>query len=146
MSDLHFDDIQIGEGTSAGPYALTKEEIIAFATQYDPRSFHIDEAAAKASVFGGLTASSAHTFAIAQALAFRWQPPLAILAALGIDEMRLPAPARPGDELSLTSTLIEKSESSKPDRGVAKFQTVVQNQRGETVLAYKITVLLARRV
>jgi len=146
MTDIHFEDIEVGDGLKAGPYLLTKDEIITFARQYDPRPFHIDEAAASRSMFGGLIAASAHTFAIAQALAYRWDPPLAVLAALGIDEMRLFSPARPGDELNLISTLLEKRESSKPDRGIATFQTRVQNQRGETVLEYKITVLLARRL
>jgi len=138
MSDVHFEDIAVGEGFSAGPYLLTKDEMITFATQYDPRPFHIDEAAAAQTMFAGLIASSAHTFAIAQALAFKWDPPLAMIAGLGIDEMRLPAPARPGDELSLVSTLIEKRESSKPDRGVAKFHTVLRNAADQIVLEYKL--------
>jgi acyl dehydratase len=146
MTEVYFDDMQIGDSTKAGPYALTRDEIIEFATRYDPRPFHVDEDAAAKSIFGGLTAASAHTFAIAQALAYRWQPAPVILAALSFDEMSLPTPARPGDELFLTSTLIEKRESkSKPDRGVGRFHTQVRNGKGEVVLDYKITVLLARR-
>jgi acyl dehydratase len=69
-----------------------------------------------------------------------------VLAALSFDEMTLPNPARPGDELWLTSTLIEKRESkSKPDRGIGKFHTHLRNGAGDVVLEYKITVLLARR-
>lgn len=147
MTDLYFDDMQIGDSTKAGPYLLTKEEIIDFATRYDPRPFHVDEEAATKSIFGGLTAAGAHTFAIAQALAFRWEPAPVVLAGLGYDEMSLPTPARPGDELFLTSTLIEKRESkSKPDRGVGRFHTQVRNRKGEVVLEYKITVLLARKI
>jgi acyl dehydratase len=60
----YFEDVEVGDSQKAGPYSVSKEEIIQFAKRYDPRPFHIDEAAAARSVFGGLSASAAHTFAI----------------------------------------------------------------------------------
>jgi acyl dehydratase len=146
LTQLSFDDVEVGHEMTAGPYRLTKEEILDFARRFDPQPFHVDEAAAAKSVFGGLTAAGAHTYAIAQALAGRVTPPLALVAGLGVDEMRLPAPARPGDDLWLTTTLIDKRPSkSRPEQGVARYHTVLRNGAGETVLEYKITILLARR-
>ncbi len=145
-AELYFGDVEVGHTMMAGPYSLTKEEIVDFASRYDPRPFHVDEAAAQASVFAGLTAAGCHTFAIAQALGVQCRPALAVQAALGIDELRLPAPARPGDQLWFLSTLIEKRPSkSRPGDGVARYHTVVRNQAQEIVLEYKITVLLAGR-
>lgn len=147
MADrLYFDDVDVGHLMEAGPYRLTRDEIVGFASRYDPRPFHVDEAAAKASIFGGLIAASCHSFAIAQALGCQCRPELAVQAALGIDEMRLPAPARVDDQLWFASTLIEKRPSkSRPGEGVARYHTLLRNDAGEVVLEYKITVLLAGR-
>jgi len=143
---LYFDDVEVGHLMTAGAYMLTREEVVGFASQYDPRPFHIDEAAAEASIFKGLIAASCHTFAIAQALGCRCRPELAVQAALGIDEMRLPAPARVGDRLWFASTLIEKRPSkSRPGTGVARYHTLLRNDADVVVLEYKISVLLAGR-
>lgn len=141
---LCFDDVDVGHLMTAGPYQVTKDEIVDFASRFDPRPFHVDQAAAEASIFKGLIAASCHTFAIAQALGCQCRPELAVQAALGIDEMRLPAPARVGDQLWFASTLVEKRPSrSRPGEGVARYHTLLRNQQGEVVLEYKITVLLA---
>lgn len=143
---LYFDDVDVGHQMTAGPYRLTRDEIVGFASQYDPRPFHIDEAAAEASIFKGLIAASCHTFSIAQALGCQCRPELAVQAALGIDEMRLPAPARVGDQLWFASTMIEKRPSrSRPGEGVARYHTLLRNGAGDVVLEYKISVLLAGR-
>jgi acyl dehydratase len=68
MTNLYFEELQIGIRSAAGPYSLSKEEIIRFAKQYDPIPRHIDEELAAQSVFGGLTALGSHTFAIHPAL------------------------------------------------------------------------------
>jgi acyl dehydratase len=70
MTNLYFEELQIGNRSAAGPYLLSKDEIIRFAKQYDPIPRHIDEQAAARSVFGGLTASGSHTFAIYILLSF----------------------------------------------------------------------------
>ena len=141
---LFFEDLEPGRELVSGPYELTEAEVVAFAQKFDPRPFHIDAAAATASPFGGLIAASAHTFAIAQALAHKAEP-LAVAAALGIDEMRLPTPARPGDALWFSSTVIETRSSKSRPEGIARFQTIVRNGAGQPVLEYKITVLMQRR-
>ncbi|MBR0844345.1 MaoC family dehydratase N-terminal domain-containing protein [Bradyrhizobium liaoningense] len=146
MTSLYFEDAQIGDQRKAGPHLVSKDEIIQFAKQYDPRPFHVDEEAAARSVFGGLSASGAHTFAIFISLTSKLQPQLRVLAGMGWDELRLPNAVRPGDELDLESIVLEKRESrSNPDRGILRDQIRLRNQRGETVLQCFSNILVARR-
>jgi len=146
MTDGYFDDTEVGECRKAGPYLVSKDEIIQFAKQFDARPFHTDEEAAARSVFAGLSASGAHTFAIFISLTSKLQPRLRVLAGLGWDELRLPNAVRPGDELDLESTVLEKRMSrSSPDRGILRDQIHLRNQRGETVLQCFSNILVARR-
>ena len=116
MTSGYFEDFEVGDSRKAGPYLVSKAEIIQFARQYDPRPFHVDEEAAARSVFGGLTASAAHAFAIYIFLTNKVQPPHRALAGLGYDDLRQPNPVRPGDELDLKSTVLEKRESKVETR------------------------------
>jgi|SRR5579871_4365027 len=146
MSNLYFEEVDLGAVSNAGPYLVSKDEIISFAKQYDPVPRHIDEEAASRSMFGGLTASGAHTFAILISLTGRLQPRNVTLAGLGWDELRLPNPVRPDDALDLEVKVLEKRESkSKPDRGIVRRQVVLRNQNRETVLACFASVLIAKR-
>jgi acyl dehydratase len=146
MPNLYFEEVEVGAVSTAGPYLVTKDEIIRFATQYDPVPRHIDEAAAARSMFGGLTASGAHTFAMLILLTSRLQPRNQTLAGLSWDELRLPNAVRPGDELDLEVKVLEKRESkSKPDRGIVRRRILLRNQKRETVLECFASVLIARR-
>ena len=146
MTRLYFEETEVGETRKAGPYLVSKNEIIQFAKQYDPVPSHIDEEAAARSIFGGLTACSAHTFSISILLDTRLQPRPHVLAGMGWDELRLPNAVRPGDELDLEVTVLEKRESkSKSDRGIIRSQIVLRNQKGETVLQCISNILVARR-
>ncbi|MBR0817338.1 MaoC/PaaZ C-terminal domain-containing protein [Bradyrhizobium liaoningense] len=147
MAILYFDEAEVGRLRTAGPYQVSKDEIIEFARKFDPQPFHVDEEAAARSVFAGLTASSAHTFAILISLLSKTQPfSLRVLAGLGFDELRLPTPVRPGDELGLDVTILEKRETkSHPDRGVVRNQIHLRNQKREIVLQCIGTVLVACR-
>ena len=147
MNILYFEEAEIGISRKAGPYLVSKDEIIEFAKKYDPQPFHTDEEAAARSVFKGLTASAAHTFAILISLASKTQPfSFRVLAGLGWDELRLPIPVRPGDELNLEVTVLEKRESrSNSDRGVLRQQFHLRNQKRETVLQCINTLLVPRR-
>jgi acyl dehydratase len=146
MCNGYFEDFEIGDSRKAGPYLVSKAEIIQFAKQYDPRPFHIDEEAAARSVFGGLTASAAHTFAIFIFLTDKTQPPIRALAGLGYDELRLPSPVRPGDELDFEAIVLEKRESkSRPGTGILRNQVHLRNQKGETVLQCIGSVFVAKR-
>jgi acyl dehydratase len=146
MTSGYFEDIDVGYSQKAGPFFVSKDEIIHFAEKYDPRPFHIDEAAAARSVFAGLSASAAHTFAIFYSLTNKLHPPIRAIAALGYDELRLPNPVRPDDELDLDVRVLEKRESkSKSDRGIFRFRAFLRNQRRETVLECISNILVARR-
>ncbi|MGY3507002.1 MULTISPECIES: MaoC/PaaZ C-terminal domain-containing protein [unclassified Bradyrhizobium] len=146
MISGYFEDCEVGDSRKAGPYLVSKAEIIQFAQQYDPRPFHIDEEAAARSVFGGLSASAAHTFAIFIFLTNKYQPPIRALAGLGYDDLRLPNAVRPDDVLELEAVVSEKRESkSKPDRGIVRNQVSLRNQRHEIVLQAISTILVARR-
>ena len=146
MTHLYFEELEIGTRSTAGPYLVSKEEIIRFAKQYDPVPRHIDEEAAARSIFGGLTACSANTFSIFILLTTQLRPRFHVLAGLGWDKLRLPNAVRPGDELDLEMTVLEKRESkSKPDRGVLRNQIHLRNKNREAVLQCIANIFVARR-
>jgi acyl dehydratase len=146
MTHLYFEEVEIGTRSAAGPYLVSRDEIIQFAKQYDPVPRHIDEEAAARSIFGGLTASSAHTFSIFVLLTTRLQPRLRVLAGLDWNGLRLPYAVRPGDQLDLETTVLEMRESkSKPDRGIINTQVLLRNQKREIVLECRSNIFVARR-
>ena len=146
MALLYFEELEIGAQGTAGPYLVSKDEIVQFAKQYDPIPRHTDEEAAAHSIFGGLSASSAHTFAIFILLTTQLRPRFHVLAGMGWDELRLPNAVRPGDELALQRTVLEVRESkSKSDRGIVRNKILLLNQRSETVLECISNILVARR-
>lgn len=146
MTIRYFEDYEVGEQNMTGDHLVTAEEIIDFAKRWDPQPFHTDERKAEQSVFRGLTASGAHTFAISVLLRHQFTPRPAVIAGLGYDELRFPNPVRPGDRLCFRSECLEKRESrSKSDRGVIVFHAEVLNQDGQPVATMKSTVMVARR-
>ena len=147
MTILYFEETEVGELRMAGPYLVSKDDIIQFAEKFDPQPFHINEEAAARSVFSGLTASGAHTFAILISLLSKTEPySLRVVAGLGWDELRLPIPVRPGDELSLEVTILDKRQSkSNSDRGIIRNQIHLRNQKGEIVLQGVNNLLVACR-
>ncbi|MGY4233569.1 acyl dehydratase [Bradyrhizobium sp. USDA 4449] len=146
MTHMYFEDAAVGSIRRSGPYVVSKHEIIQFAKQYDPLPRHIDEEAASGSIFGGLTASGGHTFAVFLLLRTKLQPRLHVLVGMGWDELRLPNAVRPGDELDLEVTVLDKRESkSKPDRGIMRDQARLRNRKGEIVLQCISNILVAKR-
>lgn len=146
MGTLWFEDLEKGYTTRIGPYALDRDEIVEFASRWDPYPFHTDEAAARESVFGGLTASSCHLFAITTLLFHRDPNPIAVLAMLGKDAIRFPLPARPGDRLFYETACVEaRASRSRPDRGVVALDDRLANQDGETILSQRVSLMVARR-
>lgn len=144
---IYFEDLEVGQVHEFGAYAVTKEEVVAFARQFDPQGFHIDEAAAQQSIFGGLIASGWHTAAMMMRMICDHRLDQdATLGAIGFDELRWLKPVRPGDVLSCRSVVREKLPSkSKPDRGTAKVENSVLNQNGELVMTLTSLVLYRRR-
>jgi acyl dehydratase len=143
----YFDDFQPGEVIQTGAYKVPSEEILAFARQFDPQPFHLDDEAARRSIFGGIIASGWHTASICHRLVV--QSLLGVSASMGspgLDELRWLLPVRPDDELSVRIEVLSLTPSrSKPDRGAIKFRFEVRNQKGEVVMTELATALFARR-
>ena len=140
----HFEDFEVGERWPIeAHYDMTKEEIVSFATKWDPQPFHVDEAAAAASLYGTLTACGTHIQAVVLWLASRLPHETAGLGALGYDEVRFHKAAKLGDRLTLTIECVEKRPSaSKPDRGIIKNRHLMTNQDGDLVFSQMTTLLI----
>jgi acyl dehydratase len=143
----YFEDVQVGDVMRFGRYEVTREEIIEYARQFDPQPFHLDEEAAKASMFGGLIASGWHTGAMFIWMVVEQMTPVhATTGAMGFDDLKWLKPVRPGDVLSVESEIREKIESrSRPDRGTVKIESRISNQRGEVVMSLVSLVIYLRR-
>jgi acyl dehydratase len=143
----HWEDFQIGEVAEVGPVTVSEEEIVEFATRFDPQPFHVDPEAAKESMFGGLIASGWHTAALYMGMFVRAVLlDSASLGSPGVDEIRWTAPVRPGDTLTGRSTVTDVQPSSKdPRRGTVFTSNEVFNQDGVLVLTFKARGFFARR-
>lgn len=131
---LYLEDLHVGQRFVSRSDPIDKDQIKAFAAQFDPQAFHLDEEAAKTSLFGGLAASGWHTAAITMRLLVESGPPIAggIIGTGG--EISWPRPTRPGDVLTVESEVLEITPShSKPDRGMVTLRSETRNQRGEIV-------------
>ncbi len=138
-SERYFEDYPQGAVFEFGEIAVTAEEIVAFATRYDPQPMHTDPTAAGSGAFGGLIASGWHTAAMMMRLvADHFLSAASSIASPGIDELRWIRPVRPGDRLSLRVTVLEANRSrSKPDRGMVRTLVEVLNQDGEVAMSLK---------
>jgi acyl dehydratase len=148
MTDrVHFEDVEIGRVHRFGRYPVTAEEIVEYARQFDPQPFHVDEEAARQSMFGGLIASGWHTGAMMiRMLCDHVIPGSATTGALGFDDLKWLAPVRPGDVLSVETRAREKIElRSRQDVGIVKIDSRVLNQRDEAVMTLTSLVLYQRR-
>lgn len=148
MTGHYLEDFAVGQRFGgAWRVRIDKERIVAFAAEFDPQPFHLDEQAASRSMFGGLAASGWHTAAATMRLLVEsdFKPAGGILGA-GFDEFRWPRPVRPGDELRVESEVLEVRESkSRPDQGVIKVRTTTLNQRGEAVQISVGNLIVPRR-
>jgi len=143
---LFLDDLYVGQRFTSGTHTIDAAQIKAFALQFDPQPFHIDEAKAKDTLFGGLAASGWHTAAITMRLNVETGLPFAggLIGAGG--EINWPAPTRPGDTLHVESEVVEIIPSrSKPDRGIAVVLSSTINQHGEVVQNLKAKLVLRRK-
>jgi len=144
MRVKYFEDLSGGERLNCQVVHMTKKAIIEFAKQFDPQLFHIDEKAAKNSIFNGLVASSLHTLSACTRVVVEAQGNIAILSGVGMHEVKMFNPVRPGDMLSVEAWWSElKRSNSKPDRGFASIKCKVSNQLNEPVIEYGYQYLLA---
>ena len=132
---LYLEDLEVGRRFTSASHAIDEAQIKAFATQFDPQPFHLDAAAAKGTLFGGLAASGWHTTALTMRLLVSSELKIAGgLVGAGLDELRWPRPVRPGDELHLESEVIAvRPSSSRPGQGIIKMRTTTFNQKDEPV-------------
>lgn len=143
---LFWDDIAVGATRSGGAFHFSTDSIKRFATEYDPRPTHLDEAAAEASFFKGVSASGAQTFAAWARLYWELTRDWATQASTRMAEMRLLRPVRPGDVVRLTVEVTGKREHPL-ERGFGFLDTrhEMQNQRGEPVFRIECTLMMERR-
>ena len=142
-----FEDFAVGDVFEVGPVTVGQDEIVEFATRYDPQPFHLDAEAAKDSLFGGLVASGWQTAALFMGMYVREVlSDAASLGSPGVDELRWLAPVRPGDTLRGRSTVLETRPSSKdPRRGTVLSLCEVLNQDGVVVMSLKARGFFGRR-
>jgi len=149
MSRLYFEDFLPGAVITHGPRTITRQEIIAFAAEFDPQPMHLDEEAAKKTMLGGLSASGWHTCSIMMRLiydGFLAKEDAASMGAPGIDELKWLKPVRPGDSLSMRLTVLDKREpKSRPDLGFVQCRCELVNQHGEAVLEANYPGMFAKR-
>lgn len=144
---ISYEDLEVGSRDEVGTHTFTVEEIREFAERFDPQPFHIDEAAAQASPFGGLIASGWHTCSVMMGMLVRnVLTGSTSLGSPGIDEIRWARPIRPGDSLRMYNSVLAKRVSkSQPDRGIVTTLWEGVNQAGETVITVRSNVLFGLR-
>ena len=143
---LYFEDIALGQVLTSDWYRVEREAIIDFARAWDPQPFHLDEDAAKASIFGGLAACAPHLFAILSRLSFDLPRRLVIVAGLGGDGLDLIAPVYADTDVRLIREFTAtRSSKSRPEVGIATFADRLENREGQTVFRTAGSVLVARK-
>ena len=144
---LYFEDFPPGDVRESPPRTITREEMITFARQYDPQPFHLDEDAAKKTIYGGLIGSGWLTVSVMMRLLWDTMLKDAVsLGSPGSDEIRWLKPVRPGDTLRARFTVVQAIPSrSKLDRGVVKTFTEMLNQHGEVVMTMRGLGMFGRR-
>jgi acyl dehydratase len=146
MKELYLDDLHVGQRFNSGSYVMEAARIREFAAEFDPQRFHLDEAAAEASVFKGLAASGWHTAAAAMRLLVTGGLPFASgIVGLG-GEIAWPKPTRPGDTLHVESEIVEiRPSRSKPHQGIVTVRGTMFNQNEEAVYVLTAKLLVPRR-
>ena len=147
MPDIYFEDFAAGQEYDLGSVVMERDAMVDFALKFDPQPFHIDEEAAKQSIYGGLIASGWHTGSLyMRLLCYGFLLRVHGMGSPGMDELRWLGPVRPGDTLS-AKFLIEdaRASKSKPDRGIVMTAGEVRNQNGDLVLTLKSPLMVRRR-
>ena len=144
---LFFEDLELGRERELGSFSISKEDIVSFATEYDPQPYHVDEDAAEDSPFGGLVASGWHTLCLSTRVCVDgFRGSVSTMGGVGVDNLAWRTPARPGDTLTVNHEVIDKRVTeSDPSRGLMRESVTVSNQRGETVLTYEVIGLVERK-
>jgi len=147
MTERYLEDFAVGQTFGSGRLRIDKERIKTFAAEFDPQPFHLDEEAARASIFRGLAASGWHTAAVTMKLLVEGElKPAGGIVGAGFDELKWSRPVRPGDELRVESEVLEVRPSrSRPDQGMIKVRTTTLNQDGQAVQVSIGNLVVPRR-
>jgi acyl dehydratase len=145
--ERYLEDFAVVQTFGSGPLRVDGERALAFAVEFDPQPFHLDEAAARRSIFGALTVSGWYTAAVTMRLLVETElKPAGGLIGAGLDECRWPRPVRPGDELRVACEVMEvRPSKSHPAQGLIKLRTTTLNQHDEAVLTYVVNMVVKRR-
>lgn len=144
----YFEDIAVGAKASFGSYQVTREEVMDFASRYDPQPFHLSDEAAAQTHFGRISASGWHTCAMVMSMIVEnlKNNKQAGLGSPGVDELRWLKPVYPGDTLRCETEVIEKRQSqSRPEMGIFKSRMTVFNQDEVAVMSMVSNGLIATR-
>jgi acyl dehydratase len=147
MTKQYLEDFAAGQVYRSNRLQVDKQQMLAFASQFDPQPYHLDEELARNSIFKGLAASGWHTAAVTMRLLVEseFQPADGILG-VGLEELSWPRPVRPGDELRLESEVLEVRPSKvRGDRGVIRLRTTTFNQNDQPVQIFTGNLLVPRR-
>ena len=147
MTGRYLEDFAIGQTFGSGRLRIEKQRIETFAAEFDPQPFHLDEQAARNTLFGGLAASGWHTAAVSMRLLVESElKPAGGIIGAGFDELRWPRPVRPDDELRVESDVLEvRPSQSRPGQGLLKLRMTTLNQNGEAVQVAIGYLLVQRR-
>ncbi len=143
----YYEDIEVGDVTEYGSKTVSEAEIVEFAEEFDPQPFHLDDEAARDTIFGGLAASGWHTASICMRLLVDGVlNDQASQGAAGVDELRWKRPVRPGDTLSIAVEVLEKEPHPRdPTRGRMRTELRGYNRDGEEVISWKGLAMIERR-
>ena len=145
--ELYWEDFPEGEVITFGAYEVTKDELIEFASEYDPQPFHLDEEIARTSLLGGLATSGWHNCAmLMRMMCDAFLNRSASMGSPGIEEVRWKKPVRVGDVLSVKRRTVETRRSkSRPEMGLVKFLSEVSDQHGELKMTSEGWIMFACR-
>ena len=147
MTKRYLEDFAVGQVFKSGRKRVGKDEIFAFAREYDPQPYHLDEEAARKSPFAGLAASGWHTAAVSMRLFVETMDVAGEIIGMGVDELKWPNAVRPGDDLRLEIEILEARRSkSRPGYGIIRVRNVTRNQRDEVVQSFMASALLPMRL
>jgi acyl dehydratase len=147
MTGRYLEDFAVGQTFRSGRLSISNERIKAFGAEFDPQPFHLDEEAARDTIFGGLAASGWHTAAVTMRLLVESDlKPAGGIVGAGFEEFRWTRPVRPGDELHVESEILEVRPSrSRSDQGLIKVRTTTLNQNDEAVQITVGSLVVPRR-
>jgi acyl dehydratase len=147
MTARYLEDFTVGQTFGSGRLRIDEEQIRRFASEFDPQPFHLDNKAARDTIFRGLAASGWHTAALTMRLLVEGEmKPAGGVVGAGIEELRWPRPVRPGDELRVESEVLEvRPSKSRPEQGIIKVRSTTLNKSGDAVQIFVGNLVVPRK-